>query len=137
MKTKLIIAFVAVLSLTTACRVTKTVTMVYAKKRAAKTEQQFMIGKEAPVAFLNFTPEQKAQVENVWRTEKAELSKIELKNELIAPIIYKSELAFRAALTSEQLSKYLALWATGSGQLDAYYLDDNMMAEIKRIYIDK
>ena len=134
---KMILALLVLITITTSCRVTKTVVMLHAKNRATQTDENYMSGKHNAVDFLGFSSEQKKQVDEVWKTEKHDFSEIKLENENIAPIVYKSENAFRAVLTSEQLKNYKALWDKGDGRLDAYFLDDSMLAEIKRIYIDK
>jgi hypothetical protein len=133
---KLTLTMITVLTLLTlnSCRVTKTMAMLTAKKRATTTESNFLSGKHLAVDFLGFSKQQNDAVEIIWKTEKKEFSEVKLENENIAPIIYKSENDFRKILTTDQLEKYKKASDKFDSRLTDYFLDDDSLAELKRIY---
>lgn len=116
------------------CRVTKSLTMMSAKQAAEMPEIQFLNKKFDAVKLLYLTDEQKSKCEEIWKEEKAGLNMPLLKNENIAPVIYKSELDFRKVLTNEQLENYKYLM---KDNFNGVFLNDSQLAEVKRIYIDK
>ena len=119
------------------CRITKTITMIYAKNRATTTESEFINGKHAAVDFLKFTPEQNTLAETIWKKEKKDFSEVKLTNENIAPIVYNSELEFRKILNPVQLDNYIKIANKNDDRIIKYFLNDEQLAEIKRIYLEK
>lgn len=95
-------------------------------------ESDFLQTKADKITFIELNDDQKERLVEIWKTEKLELGKArEKKNKEIAPIIYKSEMAFRNTLTAQQLEIYREknkdLYTSG-------YLNDKQIAELKRIY---
>ena len=131
MKKILLFAFI-VISTLTSCRVTKTFTLINAKANSNKTENDFLMMKGERASFLELSNEQKEKAVGIWQREKYELGMAySKKNKEIAPIIYKSEMNFRALLTDEQLQKYREKYKqlyTSTG------LNDRQLEELRRIY---
>ena len=131
MKKILLFAFI-VISTLTSCRVTKTFTLINAKANSNKTENDFLMMKGERASFLELSNEQKEKAVAIWQREKYELGMAySKKNKEIAPIIYKSEMNFRALLTDEQLQKYREKYKqlyTSAG------LNDRQLEELRRIY---
>ena len=131
---KIILLIVLQAILFTSCRMTKSMVMMDAKDRAKLTEEQFFEGKHIAVDFLNFSPEPNKAAEAVWKWEYNRLKAIELENTKIAPVVYKSELDFRNVLTEDQMLKYIKLFKNGDYRLTRYFLSDDALIELKRIY---
>ena len=131
MKKILLFAFI-VISTLTSCRVTKTFTLINAKSNSNKTENDFLMMKGERASFLELSNEQKEKAVAIWQREKYELGMAySKKNKEIAPIIYKSEMNFRALLTDEQLQKYREKYKqlyTSAG------LNDRQLEELRRTY---
>lgn len=117
----------------TSCRVTKTITMINAKSNAAETEVEFIKHKINSISFLPLSEEQEEMAIAIWKKEKEQLGKINLKkNSEIAPLIFQSENEFRSILTQEQLKEYKREY--NDSMITKYFLSNRAMQEIKRIY---
>jgi len=132
MKKYLLFSLLIALTTLSSCKVTKTLTMMNAKSISDMRESDFFQTKADKITFIDLNDDQKERLVEIWKTEKLELGKArEKKNKEIAPIIYKSEMAFRNTLTAQQLEIYREknkdLYTSG-------YLNDKQIAELKRIY---
>lgn len=132
MKKYLLFSLLIALTTLSSCKITKTFTMINAKSNSDMQEADFLQSKADKITFIDLSDEQKQQLITIWKTEKQELGKArEKKNKEIAPIIYKSEMAFRKILTEKQLETYREknknLYTPG-------YLNDKQIEELKRIY---
>lgn len=133
MKKSILLLFLVSLTTLTSCRITKTITMINAKAMADETEPEFIRNKINSISFLELTEDQETEAVNIWKEEKAQLGKINLKkNAEIAPVIFDSENKFRRMLNPEQLKTYKGYRDDSS--IIKYFMSDRSMKEIKRIY---
>lgn len=132
---KIILLLVVFSTFFTSCRVTKTVTMWQAQENAKLTEEQFVLAKFDAIRFLDLSDEQKKDCATIFKTEKKGLLEINIKdNSSVAPVIYEAETKFRKVLTTTQLENYKAILHSYGNNAKQYFLTDNQLSEIKRIY---
>lgn len=140
MKKILVLATLFVAICVTGCRITKSLTMMEAKNSAKLSEESFINKKLYGIAYLELSQEQKEKAFKVWKEEKNGLNMPLLKNENIAPIVYKSELDFRKILNDDQNKKYPLKKEYSNTTVEEHiplFLNNKQLEEIKRIYLDK
>ncbi|WP_286914780.1 hypothetical protein [Flavobacterium sp. UBA4197] len=117
------------------CRISKTITMLNAKSNSKLSEEQFLLGKNNEIMYLNLSQGTKSSCLEIWKEEKDKLTRVDTeKNEEIAPVVYDSEMKFRALLSSDKLAEYKKIYRNKATH---FFLNDKQLSEIKRIYIDK
>ena len=80
--------------------------------------------------FINLSKGQEAAAVKIWKLERETLANMPLlKNENIAPVIYKSEIDFRKILTEDQLKKYPM-----KNTHVKMFLNNEELEELRRIY---
>lgn len=130
---KILLVFLIVTSFSS-CRVTKSLTMMHAKTNAKLSEKEYISKKLYEINFLKLSKEQISKATEIWAAEKKGLENPVLKNENIAPVIYKSEIEFRKLLDEKQQGYYPVKNSATSDKILDTFLNDNQLEELKRIY---